>query len=1377
MPNGILDYENYLNTLQTLTEIGNMFPSEQKTFRYNIEGGGTQGWTATVSYKTLIVDRVKFDRDDRPNFSDSTVIGYYTGTNFNEYSTGTISLPANMYTGGILPASLVNIPITVVNVQWNKEGTTYANNIGFIQNWEPGVTPADPTLTEGFVPIFGATSSTLTLTGMSIINYGGTLVLQARSSISDVDFGFTSRVYFYWANTGTNVLLGIANINRQTGIATLNVNTLAAGLTGGTYPMFAVFNGIRQYRRVVSNTINQLITPLIRLFVNTHTYSPAKDFYEVGDILTYNLNVVPDPAYPPTGGVVANTVTSYSSYAGISGLNFPGAWSTQSQFSNGNLTVVQRPIDSYFIPFVSWRAYENNGNYTATITNSVISNNVFTYTQRRRYRYNIKTHVAIDYNTGYWFWDGTVNPPDFSSKSINGPAYIIQNTVTNSITGTNFNMVLTKPSAGNPYYDELFNMDLGGVPEYHAYPITVIATGTVHGIPTTLTLATLNSSGDIDYYPAWMPNEQRQYQSNFTKSRGFTTSLTTGTWQIQARIEADLGTNVNPRRNVNTSFSNVYNLTVRASNTLTHYLTFQRTTSSDIIRLVGLHPQPLQNFVSFFEGSNLITTSSWATTSTFSLTNQIVVSDVERQVTMSRFTSTTADQLIDYPYRMLASYKNGDTIKLETPKLINSGRETVYNLDYQAYQWNNTYSDLGYNVIAFNQTIPAYQNRQVILPYNGKNYVIYLLEYIGQYENQYCYTFYPDLQIKPTTRLKIVNFRRDDFVRNGFPGPEITGITIFSNSGDAGRTWYRYGPGIPNYSGDLIDPLTGRTYRQLGGFIVRKWIDVNTLCRFFYGNNLTAGIGWYAATSNSNPDLGPNDPNFVANSVYYGQAGRYPAQVMQSSSTYEMSVAKIFHRLDWNNENVNDRVYSEEVERHKAFYNNYVNNSLITITSATQSITTQTVFNNVNIIELTLPLNTISSVIDLHAVWPGTTSLGGQYGRFSGFDTYVTAPPSETYVLTATTVRPTFIIPTTGDAALQIVPNDVIHSTNPVNLSARVKIDPLYNTNVEGIVSFYDYDSDALIGSANVINNTATIQVTAADFPSVAPGTAKNVNVRAIFVSNTGQTSISEVKSNIQVIKHDIPLYPLSSGNFHFDFNGVQRQVGKYSGNRFKFLNTSSLYVVNNAYSTQTDRVAVIADADILWPFPIWQGSVDSISNKSLYGCRFGKLNIYSFGVSCFELIIWARVVGGPYNGARQRIQYNQLGLPPLSFAGGVEVNDEYGVPAFQDVIVYECDTGSPLQQNNPARRFYNSGQRFNFPPNDPPGLSSSISNLITVTDTSTSVQRALRFNDGWTQIAFDVLILGGWNSNSLASIPDGCFVGIKLSSNYDANGPTALPD
>jgi len=162
---GVLSFSQYLGGPDNIN-IEQIFPSTQRTFVYNFSRNIT-GWTFNVDQQTIVVDTVAFDRNTgAPNFANSTVIGYFPFqqvstssyvTNRND-ATGVVSIttPTNMYTGPILPDARKNVPITIVGVTWNDSSSPVNINThrwAFIQSWEPGVTPGDPTTDAGYLNI------------------------------------------------------------------------------------------------------------------------------------------------------------------------------------------------------------------------------------------------------------------------------------------------------------------------------------------------------------------------------------------------------------------------------------------------------------------------------------------------------------------------------------------------------------------------------------------------------------------------------------------------------------------------------------------------------------------------------------------------------------------------------------------------------------------------------------------------------------------------------------------------------------------------------------------------------------------------------------------------------------------------------------------------------------------------------------------------------------------------------------------------------------------------------------------------------------------------------------------------------------------------
>ena len=162
---GILNFQQYIGGPDSI-QIEQVFPSTQKTLVYNF-GQDVTGWTFTADYQTLIVDTVQFNRNTgQPNFSNSSVIGSFAKANITNpnaptvinSAAGTVKvvLPANMYTGAIIPDARQNVPIVVVGITWSDNSTPAQINThrwALIQCWEPGVTVGDPTLDSAYTSL------------------------------------------------------------------------------------------------------------------------------------------------------------------------------------------------------------------------------------------------------------------------------------------------------------------------------------------------------------------------------------------------------------------------------------------------------------------------------------------------------------------------------------------------------------------------------------------------------------------------------------------------------------------------------------------------------------------------------------------------------------------------------------------------------------------------------------------------------------------------------------------------------------------------------------------------------------------------------------------------------------------------------------------------------------------------------------------------------------------------------------------------------------------------------------------------------------------------------------------------------------------------
>jgi len=163
---GVLSFSDYIGGPDNII-CEQIFPSTQRTLQYNFSKNIT-GWTFHADYQTLVVDTVAFDRNTgAPNFSNSTIIGYFdtavitTSSNITvvNASSGTVNItvPKNMYTGPIFADARKNVPITVVGVTWTDAGTPLpavnTHRWAFIQCYEPGVAPTDPTLAAGYTAV------------------------------------------------------------------------------------------------------------------------------------------------------------------------------------------------------------------------------------------------------------------------------------------------------------------------------------------------------------------------------------------------------------------------------------------------------------------------------------------------------------------------------------------------------------------------------------------------------------------------------------------------------------------------------------------------------------------------------------------------------------------------------------------------------------------------------------------------------------------------------------------------------------------------------------------------------------------------------------------------------------------------------------------------------------------------------------------------------------------------------------------------------------------------------------------------------------------------------------------------------------------------
>lgn len=162
---GILSFQEYLGGPDSV-QIEQIFPSTQKSYLWEFDADIT-GWTITADYQTIVVDTVAFNRyTGEPNFSKSSVIGSFdkqeiTGAAAPQILDAAlgrvkINIPANMYSGPIIPDARQNVPITVVAITWQNNASPAQVNTqrwAYIQCWEPDVAVGDPTTAAGYTAL------------------------------------------------------------------------------------------------------------------------------------------------------------------------------------------------------------------------------------------------------------------------------------------------------------------------------------------------------------------------------------------------------------------------------------------------------------------------------------------------------------------------------------------------------------------------------------------------------------------------------------------------------------------------------------------------------------------------------------------------------------------------------------------------------------------------------------------------------------------------------------------------------------------------------------------------------------------------------------------------------------------------------------------------------------------------------------------------------------------------------------------------------------------------------------------------------------------------------------------------------------------------
>lgn len=163
MSGRLLDFKSYIGGADNVLTV-EMFPSTQKTYSYDY-GSDVSTYTFEADYQTLVLDTVAYDRaTGDPNFTGTNITGFFANAEIaggyidtSQAASGSVrfTIPAQRYTGSIIPSARENVPATVVSFKWTDPGTSVTNSHRYLilERWEPDVAPGDPTLDAAFTKL------------------------------------------------------------------------------------------------------------------------------------------------------------------------------------------------------------------------------------------------------------------------------------------------------------------------------------------------------------------------------------------------------------------------------------------------------------------------------------------------------------------------------------------------------------------------------------------------------------------------------------------------------------------------------------------------------------------------------------------------------------------------------------------------------------------------------------------------------------------------------------------------------------------------------------------------------------------------------------------------------------------------------------------------------------------------------------------------------------------------------------------------------------------------------------------------------------------------------------------------------------------------
>jgi hypothetical protein len=155
----LLDWKQFIGGADQIISL-DMFPKEQRKFTYQFGNTSVSGYTWDIDYQTVVVNNITFNRTTgEPNYANSTIVGYfdvqqanvaqYVDTSDAANGNVTVTIPADRYTGNILPNARTKVPTTCFSVKWTDTDSPATTNIHryiITERYTAEVTIGDPTL-------------------------------------------------------------------------------------------------------------------------------------------------------------------------------------------------------------------------------------------------------------------------------------------------------------------------------------------------------------------------------------------------------------------------------------------------------------------------------------------------------------------------------------------------------------------------------------------------------------------------------------------------------------------------------------------------------------------------------------------------------------------------------------------------------------------------------------------------------------------------------------------------------------------------------------------------------------------------------------------------------------------------------------------------------------------------------------------------------------------------------------------------------------------------------------------------------------------------------------------------------------------------------